>query len=278
MHPYLLKIGSFSIPTYGIFVAAGYLLGAFYIYKRNKLLNISKEQLSDILLFVIIAALLGGKLFYVVIFWNDYGLNFFEKALNALKDFRYGFVFYGGLIVATVSSYFYLKKKKINFLSFADIAAPGIVLGHAIGRIGCFFAGCCHGKPTDFICAVKFNNPESLVSPSLIGVPIHPTQLYSSAANFIIFIALHFMLKASLKHNWKKGLIAASYILTYSIARFTIEIFRGDERGNFIFAMSPSQVISLSGALIALFFFYFAWKNKTKATRHISTLRNLPVK
>ena len=95
-----------------------------------------------------------------------------------------------------------------------------------------------------------------------VCIPIHPTQLYSSAANFIIFIALHFMLKASLKHNWKKGLIAASYLGSYSIARFTVEIFRGDERGNFIFAMSPSQVISLSGALIALFFFYLTFKKK----------------
>lgn len=262
MHPYLFKIGDFSIPTYGILVAAGYLLGAFYIYRRNHLLNVTKEQISDILLFSIIAALLGGKLFYVVIFWNDYGLTFFEKALNALKEFRYGFVFYGGLIVSTIATYFYLKKKKINFLKFADIAAPGIVLGHAIGRIGCFFAGCCHGKPTEFICAVKFNNPESLVAPALIGVPIHPTQLYSSVLNFIIFIALHFMLKASLKNNWKQGLIAASYILAYSIARFTVEIFRGDARGDFIFAMSPSQLISLSGALLALFFFYFTFKKK----------------
>ncbi|MCK5106849.1 MAG: prolipoprotein diacylglyceryl transferase [Elusimicrobiales bacterium] len=267
MHPYLFKIGDFSIPTYGILVAAGYLISAFYIYKRNRPLNISREQISDMILFAIIAALLGGKLFYVIIFWDDYGLTFFQKAINALKDFRYGFVFYGGLITSTIFLYFYLKKKKINFLAFADIAAPGIVLGHAIGRIGCFFAGCCHGKPTDFICAVTFNNPESLVSPALIGVPVHPTQLYSSAANFIIFIALHFMLKASLKHNWKKGLIAASYLLTYSIARFAIEIFRGDARGNFIFAMSPSQIISLSGALIALLFFYFAWKNKTIAVK-----------
>ncbi|MCG2726433.1 MAG: prolipoprotein diacylglyceryl transferase [Elusimicrobia bacterium] len=266
MHPYLFKIGNFSVPTYGILVAAGYLLGAFYIYKRNRLLNISKEQVSDILLFAIIAALLGGKLFYAVIFWNDYGLTFFQKALNALKDFRYGFVFYGGLIVSAVSVYIYSVKKNINFLAFADIAAPAIALGHAIGRIGCFFAGCCHGKPTEFICAVKFNNPESLVSPLLIGIPIHPTQLYSSAANFIIFLTLHFMLKASLKHNWKNGLIADSYLLLYSIARFIIEFFRGDARGDFIFAMSPSQIISLSGAAIALLFFYFAL-NKTIAVK-----------
>jgi len=265
MHPYLLKFGGFSIPTYGILVATGYLLGAFYVYKRNHLLNITKEQISDILLFAIIAALLGGKLFYVAIFWNDYGLTFFEKTLNALKDFRYGFVFYGGLIVSVISLYFYSKKKNINFLKLADITAPAIALGHGIGRIGCFFAGCCHGRPTDFICAVKFNNPESLISPNLIGIPIHPTQLYSAAANFIIFIVLHSMLKKSLRNEWKSGLIAASYVMLYSISRFTVEIFRGDARGDFIFAMSPSQVISLSGALIALIFFYFSWKNKTIA-------------
>ncbi|MBU2529941.1 MAG: prolipoprotein diacylglyceryl transferase [Elusimicrobia bacterium] len=262
MHPYLFKIGSFSVPTYGILVATGYLLSAFYIYKRNHLLNITKEQISDILLYAIIAALLGGKLFYVVIFWDNYGLTFFEKALNALKDFRYGFVFYGGLIISTIFIYIYSKRKNINFLKFADIVAPAIALGHGIGRIGCFFAGCCHGKPTNFICAIKFNNPESLISSELIGIPVHPTQLYSSMANFIIFIILHFMLKKSLNDNWKNGLIAASYFLLYSIARFTVEIFRGDARGNFIFAMSPSQVISLSGALIALLFFYFTWKNK----------------
>ncbi|MCK5583150.1 MAG: prolipoprotein diacylglyceryl transferase [Elusimicrobiales bacterium] len=262
MHPYLFKIGDFSVPTYGILVAAGYLISAFYIYKRNRPLNISREQISDMILFAIIAALLGGKLFYVIIFWDDYGLTFFQKAINALKDFRYGFVFYGGLIISIASVYIYSKKKNINFLTFADIAAPAIALGHAIGRLGCFFAGCCHGKPTDFICAVKFNNPESLVAPHLLGIPIHPTQLYSSAANFIIFAALHFMLKSSLKHNWKNGLIAASYILLYSIARFIIELFRGDARGDFIFAMSPSQIISLSGAVIALLFFYLARKTK----------------
>ncbi len=257
MHPYLFTIGNFSMPTYGLLVAAGYLAGALYIYKKRQSLNIGKEQISDIILYTFIFALLGGKLFYVVIFWNDYGPTFFQKAINAVKDFRYGFVFYGGMIMSALFVYFYSKKKNINFLKLADIFAPALALGHAIGRIGCFFAGCCHGGISNSIFAVRFTNPESMVSPGLLGAPVHPTQLYSSAANFIIFIFLHSMLKTAAKRKWKNGLIAALYVMLYGISRFIIEFFRGDERGGFIFSMSPSQILSLSGIIAALIFIYF---------------------
>ncbi len=121
-------------------------------------------------------------------------------------------------------------------------------MGHALGRIGCFLAGCCYGKPTTLPWGVRFTDPHALVAPELLNVPLHPTQLYEAGFNFLFFLLLHYV---SQKPH-KDGKILVLYVWCYALMRFGIEFLRGDFRGGFLWGMSPSQVISLGVAGIAI--------------------------
>jgi phosphatidylglycerol:prolipoprotein diacylglycerol transferase len=134
----------------------------------------------------------------------------------------------------------------------ADIAALAIPLGHFFGRLGCFFAGCCYGKSCDLPWAVEFTNPHALAP---LNLAIHPTQLYSAAANLAIFAVLTAISKKHEKGKKKHfdGQLFLYYVLFYGVARFVIEIFRGDERGTFPAGLlSVSQTMGLAAAAVSL--------------------------
>jgi len=246
MFPYLINIGGFKLATYGVLAAAGYLAGALYAGRRAKLAGIKSETYWNLLSAVVIGALLGGKIFYAAIFWKAYGSGFAEPLINILRDFRFGFVFYGGFFGALAAGAWYVRREKIRFLEAADWFAPAIPLGHAIGRLGCFAAGCCYGKPAAFL-AVRFTNPQCLVETNLLGVPLHPVQLYEAAGNFILFLALHFLAKKKLPSR-EGGLILA-YAAGYSVLRFFLEFLRADDRGPFFAGLSPSQLAAVAALL-----------------------------
>jgi phosphatidylglycerol:prolipoprotein diacylglycerol transferase len=148
--------------------------------------------------------------------------------------------------MAVIVTAVYLKLKHLNIWKTADLIAPGVALGHAVGRIGCFFAGCCYGKECDLPIAVKFTNPDSLAP---LGVYLHPTQLYSVFSNLVLF----FILSGLQKRKKFNGMVFLSYIMLYSLFRSIIEFFRGDFRGNFFFEfISMSQGIGLLVSMIAL--------------------------
>ena len=248
MYPYIIEIGSFKLATYGLMVALGYGSAMFYLYKRLGKINLDKDSFWNIMTAIIIGAVLGSKLLYIIISWNDFGYTFGQKIANIFSSFRFGFVFFGGLIGGIVVAITQAKKAKINFLKLADFFAPAAALGHAIGRLGCFFAGCCHGKHTTSWIGVKFTNPQCLVSPSMLGLPVHPTQLYEVISNLILFFVLHIISKK----EQKPGFVLGIYICGYSIFRFCIEFFRGDNRGSFLMGLSPSQAISIVSVIICL--------------------------
>ena len=129
----------------------------------------------------------------------------------------------------------------------ADFLITALPLGHALGRIGCFLAGCCYGKPTTLPWGVVFTNPDTLVPVQLQGVPLHPTQLYETACNLLLFFYLH---KAYQKKH-TAGSILIRYIIGYSAIRFIIEFFRGDYRGAFILGLSPSQALAVCAVVLA---------------------------
>lgn len=246
MYPYILEIGNFKLASYGVFSALAYLSAIIYLNRQKKQTQISDKIFWNIITVLIISALLGAKLLYIVIFWQYFDGNFFGKIFDAIKDFRFGFVYFGGFISALVCGIWYVKKKSLSVTRLADFFAPAIALGHSIGRLGCFFAGCCYGKPATSAFAVKFTNPQSLIDPGYLGVPVHPAQLYEAGGNFIIFLILHFMLKQSISKKLKTGRVMLAYILGYAVLRFTIEFFRGDDRGGFTFGLSPSQIIAIA--------------------------------
>jgi phosphatidylglycerol:prolipoprotein diacylglycerol transferase len=164
-----------------------------------------------------------------------------QDPLSALKIWEGGLVFYGGPLAVIPFVVFYTKKHKLPMWKTMDVMAPGLVIAHAFGRLGCFGAGCCHGKPTDVWWGVKFHS--ELVEKYLRGVAVHPTQLYESFGLFWLFLGLIWIYRI----RRIDGQVVLSYLLTYPILRSIIEEFRGDEiRGHALGGLlSTSQLISL---------------------------------
>ncbi len=242
MHPILLKFGYITIHTYGFFVAMGFLAGILLATSEAKRMGIDHEKIIDLCFYIMIAAIAGSRLFYVIINHEI----FLSDPLDIFKIWNGGLVFYGGFIVALLTAFIYLKIYKLPVWRTADIVAPSLAIGHFLGRLGCFSAGCCYGKECDFPWAVTFTHPETLAP---IGMPIHPTQLYSSISNLIIFFFLWFFRK----RTKFAGQLFWMYVLIYGIARSFIEIFRGDFRGNPVFELlSVSQTIGISMSVIAV--------------------------
>lgn len=244
MHPYLIYTSFLKIPTYGFMIAMAYVLSLWYATKKAHLFQLEKNTVVDIFFYAIIGGMLGGKILYIITFWNDFGITLSQKLKNifSFNTLTGGFVFYGGFIAGLISVFSYTKFKKLDFWKVADFLSPSAALAHSIGRIGCFSAGCCHGRPTESIFGVVFSDPYCLVKPEYINVPIHPTQLYESAGNFFIFLILNFVI--SKKTNNKNGIVFALYLILYSLLRFTVEFFRGDDRGAFYLGLSQAQIFS----------------------------------
>jgi len=241
MHPILINIGSFNLYTYGLFVALGFLT-AMQVTKINaRQYNISADTITDIFFVILVASLVGARLLYVLINFKSYQNNL----IGIFQIWNGGLVFFGGFLAAVIASIVYFKKKNLDLWKTADVLAPGIAIGHAIGRIGCLFAGCCYGKTCDLPIAIKFTNSESLAP---LNVYLHPTQIYSVISNLIIFFILLWLQK----HKKFHGMVFLIYIMLYSLFRSIIEFFRGDFRGDFIFDfISMSQGIGFMVSLTA---------------------------
>ena len=218
MHPVFLKIGSFELASYGLMTALGYAAAACYLLPRLKKINLDKDTFWNLIFIAFMGALLGSKLLYIVVSWPQLGETLAEKMTNIVRDFRYGFVFFGGMIASVGALVYYMKKKALPILKTSDFLIVGLPLGHALGRIGCFLAGCCYGRPTELPWGVAFTDPHSLVAPNLLGVHLHPTQLYEAVGNTLLFLLLHF----SSKKAHKPGTILTEYVVCYSLMRFVI--------------------------------------------------------
>ena len=226
----LFSIGKFVIHGYGLMIALGFLFCVLLAMQRAKKRKLLADAVIDVALYGIIAGFLGAKLLYLIVEWKE----LLKDPLAVLGS--EGFVVYGGVIAGVLCGYFYCRRKKLSFLAYFDLAAPSIALAQGFGRIGCFLAGCCYGKETTGWFGVVF--PAGSMAPS--GVRLIPTQLLSSAGDFVIMALL--LLYAGRER--KKGTVGALYMILYGIGRFAVEFFRGDERGG-IGILSTSQLISL---------------------------------
>jgi phosphatidylglycerol:prolipoprotein diacylglycerol transferase len=188
---------------------------------------------------VAIGALVGARTLFILV-----NLEYFLKnPLEIPQIWNGGLVFYGGLIGGSLTFIVIARLRKLNLWRLADTVAPGIALGHAFGRIGCFYAGSCYGKPTDLPWAVTFNDPRSLAA-GVLGTPVHPTQLYSSFGLLVLMVVL-----LGIRSRARfPGQVIASYGILYGIMRFGMEFLRGDPRGSVSLlgtTLSTSQVVSL---------------------------------
>lgn len=259
MHPTLLKIGSFELASYGLMTALGYGAACLYFLPRLKKINLDKDTFWNLIFIAFMGALIGAKLLFIALNWNQLGATLPQRITTIIRDFRYGFVFFGGMIVSVCALLIYMKKKNLPILKVSDFLIVGLPLGHCLGRIGCFLAGCCYGRPTTMPWGVTFTDPHSLVAPEFLGIPLHPTQLYESAANLLLFLLL---VKLYNKPH-KDGMILLMYVACYSLLRFVIEFFRGDFRGAFVLGLSPSQVIAILISLIAFSVWVFITRKGT---------------
>jgi len=204
--------------------------------------GIKTEFVADLGILVMLSAIVGARLFYVVFY--DFQ-NTLENPGQLFKLQQTGLVFYGGLIFAAVAGVVFSKLKGVSIPVVMDIAVPGIALGQSIGRIGCFMSGCCYGAPTWVSWAVKFPHLDQLR---------HPTQIYESLVTFGIFLAL-------IRFRGRKtrpGQVAWLYVVMYAATRFAIEFVRGDNP-QALFGLTVSQVISLLALIAVLPLGYFIW-------------------
>ncbi len=243
MHPVLFKIGPVTIYTYGVLVFIGVMVGYFVSLKEARRVGIEDKTFSDIIFWSIIFSFVGARILYILVEFKAFLKDPLHIGLG-----RSGFVFYGGLIGGILTFIFLSKKYNQNFLKLADVAAIGIPLGHSIGRLGCFFYGCCYGKPTEAFWGIRFP-PDSPAG--MLGTKVIPTQLISSFSLFAIFL----ILLGKRKKKRFEGEIFLTYLIIYGSFRFFIEFLRGDERG-YIGMFSVSQFISLVVVAISLIFLW----------------------
>jgi phosphatidylglycerol:prolipoprotein diacylglycerol transferase len=227
-----------TIYTYGVLLAAAYLLGLKLAMTRAQARGLDGARVLDLGIYIIISALIGAKLLLVVTEFRTFRADPSELLMLA----RSGGVFYGGLIMAVVVALWYIRRAGLPLWTTCDVFAPGIALGHVIGRFGCLFAGCCYGKPTNLPWGITFTDPFAAANVGTpLGVPLHPTQLYEAGAEFVILMLL---LGTERKGRPFPGRTFWGYILLYAISRFVIEFYRGDPRG-VVGVFSTSQFISI---------------------------------
>ena len=252
MYPRLLEfpwtvpvLGQVTIYTYGVLLATAYLLGLKLATVRAKARGLDGAKVLDLGIYIIISALIGAKLLLVVTDFRVFQAD--PKELLTLA--RSGGVFYGGLIMAVTVALWYIRRAGLPLWTTCDAFAPGIALGHVVGRFGCFFAGCCSGKETSVPWAITFTDPFAAANVGTpLGVPLHPTQLYEAGAELLILAILLFTEK---KGRPFPGRTFWLYLLLYAISRFIIEFYRGDPRGS-VGVFSTSQFISIILAPLAI--------------------------
>src|SRR2546422_4074313 len=245
MYPRLFEFGPITVYTYGVLLAAAYLLGLKLAMTRAQKRGLDHNRVLDLGIYIIISALIGAKLLLLI---TDFQ-TFRNDPHELLTLARSGGVFYGGLILAVLVALWYIRRAGLPLWTTCDVFARGIALGHVIGRFGCLFAGCCYGKPTMKPWGITFTDPFAAANVGTpLGVHLHPTQLYEAGAELLI---LGVLLATEKKGRPFPGRTFWMYILLYAVSRFVIEFFRGDERG-MVGIFSTSQFISILLAPLAI--------------------------
>ncbi|MBW3565798.1 MAG: prolipoprotein diacylglyceryl transferase [Acidobacteria bacterium] len=251
MWPVLFRIGSFEVTTFGLMMFVAFAVGAWVMMREFRRLGLDPEAVGDIVAAAAIGGIVGGKLYYAILY-GDLSLLFA----------RAGLVWYGGLLGGFLAATAVVYYKKLDFRTVADAGAPGLAIGYALGRIGCFLVGDDYGKPTDSVFGIAFpegappTTARSLrqfgvdVDPALPGdtlLAVHPTQLYTAAAFFLIFWIL---IKAGRRPN-PPGFVWALFLILLGAERLLIEFFRAkDDR--FFGELTLAQIISFAVILVGV--------------------------
>lgn len=254
MHPVLFRFGAdYPVHTYGLLVAFAFALALYLVAREGPKVGITSDHVADFGFWALVSSLVGSRLLFLAVNWRPYWDACFEAPAGrrdcfmVLEFWKGGLVFYGGLLGAIAGSILWARRAKIPFLVLADVAAPTIALAHVFGRLGCFFAGCCYGKPSRWPLAASF--PRGSLAwtewlragamPARVATtpPLHPTQMYEAFGNLLLFFVL---LRLRSRKRFT-GQVIVGYLAGYGILRALLEIFRADtDRGFLVRLPVPS--------------------------------------
>jgi phosphatidylglycerol---prolipoprotein diacylglyceryl transferase len=260
MFPKILDLGPVTIHTYGLLLAAAFIAGIWVTSRNARKQGLNPDSIWNLGLIVIFAALVGAK---AILFFSNieyYSQNFRE--IFSLSTLRSPGVYYGGLLLALGAAAIYITVKKLPVLMTADLAAPGLALGQAIGRLGCLSAGCCYGKPTNLPWGITFTNPYAYDN---VGVPLnvalHPTQIYDLAGALLLSLFLAWRLSKT----HAAGQIIVEYMALFACLRFVVEFFRDDDRGFMLYGLlSTSQFIAILTILVSAAVYFWVIRRRVE--------------
>ena len=258
MFPVLFEIGSFKMPTYGPVMISGLLVGTYFGCRKASAAGLNPYKYAEAIFWGFLASFLGCYVFFILLQLDEIIAHPGEM-LNLKRSAN---IFYIGFIFAFSTFIYVTHRNKLPVLHSLDMLAISAAIGHFIGRIGCFAAGCCHGKPVDpdFPLAVTFTHAQSLAPK---GIPLHPAQLYDAFNLAIVITILHFL------YHRKKfdGQVFAVYVMVYAVGRYIVEFFRGDRVRGFVIedVLSTSQFIGILFFLLALAGYLYLHRRKKAA-------------
>jgi phosphatidylglycerol---prolipoprotein diacylglyceryl transferase len=251
VHEIAFKLGGLTVHWYGILVAAGFMAGYWTAQRRGLRDGLSPDAVADVVFWLFLGGIVGARVLFVITYWRE---EFADQPLSHIITTRSGFVFYGGLIGATICGIAYARWKQLPVWKLADALVPSVALGHSFGRLGCFMTGCCHGRACDLPWAVHFP-----VEHPTHGAGVHPTQLYEAGLNLALYGALAWWYR----RKRFDGQVFALYLMAYAPVRALVEHFRGDYApAKFVGPLSPGQLVSV-GIFAAGLVFYFMLRRRT---------------
>jgi len=264
MHPILFKIGSFPIGTYGLLLTVGFFLALALAQRLGRSEGLPSESISDLAITLLLAGVIGSKLLMVIVDLAN-GVRFAE--VLDLGYLRAGGAIHGGIIGATLAFFWRVKRLKLPLAKTLDCMTPAVALGQAIGRLGCFSAGCCYGTVSNLPWAVTFTDPNAQnLSGTPLAMPLHPVQLYTFVANLLVMTSLLVIRK----HRRFSGQVSGCYFILEGIGRMVTEHWRGDLDRGFMMGIPWLSTGRLTSSLFILFgaglLLWFGKRRQTEVT------------
>lgn len=232
MYPVIVQLGPLTIYSYGLVLAVAVIVCTFLLSRDARGKGINPEMVFDLVFWTVLAGIAGARLFYIILNWEFFRQNLLEMVMIQ----KGGLSWQGGLIFGGLAGAGFIRRKKLPLREMLDLAAPYVALGQSIGRIGCFFNGCCYGKEVSWGIFFPVHHAH-----------LHPTQLYSALGLFVIFVILKYYRRVSPF----QGSIFLLYIVLASAERFGVEFFRGDHQ-EFFWGLSIYQWVCLGFAALAV--------------------------
>ena len=275
MLPTLIEVGDFRIHTFGVMVAVGFIMGIWWCGREAGRVGADKNKILDLTFWLLISGMLGARILFVIVNWGDYWqflqdqiprsgvpLAIGQWLVEMLSIRKGGIVWYGGLLLAFGVGVLFMRRNGLSVWPTSDLVSPGVMLGLAFGRLGCLAAGDDHGRVVESAWetvkaggnapwwTLTFTNPQSLIPENLLGKPLYPTQLMVSGKDFLIFAILVLLRQ----RKTFPGMITWAMMAFYAVARFWVELYRGDTGRGFVIEgyLSTSQAIGAASFAVSV--------------------------